>query len=161
QFGLDVITGASPTGELPKGIRLLPAAPICCTNTGSSGSKDIPLDAIPTATFSDNRFGFDVDWHKPLSRYFSSEVGGHFSKERDYRSLGINGKLAVDLNHRLTTLTFGGAYNHDSVFPIGGTPEGLSDPSEIVSTAENPKRVKNFVIGASQILTRRWLVSVD
>src|SRR5215471_17833061 len=33
QFGLDVITGASPTGELPKGIRLLPAAPICCTNT--------------------------------------------------------------------------------------------------------------------------------
>lgn len=158
QFGLDVMTGATPTGALPQGRLFLPAAGIQ-TATSASG-QPIRLDQIPTANFNDQRFGFDGDWHKPLSRLISSDVGGHFSKERDYQSIGINGKLAFDLNQRLTTLTLGGGYNHDSVFPVGGTPDGLSDGT-IISNDRNPKRVKNLVLGLSQVLTRRWLVSLN
>jgi len=153
QFGLDVVTGASPSGALPSGE--------IQTTTGSSGRiLTIPAGAIPMMNFQDQRFGFDGDWHKSLSRFFTSDIGGHFSRERDYQSLGINGKMSVDLFRRLTTLTFGGGYNHDSVFPTGGTPAGLSDGT-IISNQGNPKQVKNFMIGISQVLSRKWLFGFD
>jgi Protein of unknown function (DUF3570) len=50
--------------------------------------------------------------------------------------------------------------SHDSVFPVGGTPEPLSDGT-IVSTASNSKNVTNALLGVSRVLTRRWLVAVN
>lgn len=153
QFGLDVITGASPSGALPTG-------DIQTTTTASGNIVTVPPGQVPMTEFRDQRFGVDADWRKPLNRYFTSEIGGHFSREKDYQSLGVNGKVSIDLRQRLTTLTVGGGYNHDSVFPVGGTPDGLSDGA-IVSTQNNPKQVKNILLGLSQVLTRRWLLSID
>ena len=46
------------------------------------------------------------------------------------------------------------------MFPIGGTPLGLSDLT-VIHTGHNAKDVKNVLFGVSRILTRRWMVAVD
>lgn len=153
QFGLDVITGSSPSGALPTG-------DIQTSTTASGNIVTVPPGEIPLTAFKDQRIGLDGSWVKPLSRLFTSTIGGHFSREKDYQSLGVNGNLSIELMNKLTTLTVGGGINNDSVTPKGGTPLGLSDGT-IVSTAGNPKHVKSLLFGVSRILTRRWMVSAN
>ena len=153
QLAVDVITGASPTGALPSGV--------VQTRTSASGRViTSAAGAIPMAPFQDHRVAFDGEWQKPFSRIFTSTVGGHFSREKDYQSLGVNAKLSTDLMNRLVTITIGGGINHDSVFPVGGTPIGLSD-GIVVHSGSNSKEVKNVLLGGSRILTRRWMMSVN
>jgi hypothetical protein len=153
QVGIDVITGSSPTGSLPSGT--------VQTHTSASGHViTSPAGQIPHAPFHDTRLALEAEWRKPVSRYVISTVGGHFSREKDYQSLGANGKVSIDLMNRLLTVTLGGGVSHDSVFPVGGTPEGLSDGT-IVRTGSNAKNVTNLLLGASRVLTRRWLVALN
>lgn len=152
QLGIDVITGASPTGALPSGV--------VQTRTSASGRVlTSPAGQIPVAPFRDRRVSLDSEWQKPFARFFTSTAGGHFSREKDYQSLGVSGKLSTDLMHRLLTVTVGGGVSHDTVFPVGGTPAGLSDAT-IVHTGSNAKNVSNVLLGASRILSRRWMVGV-
>jgi hypothetical protein len=153
QFGLDVITGSSPSGALPSGS-------IQTTTTPSGQIMNIPAGEIPLTKFNDQRFGFDGNWSKPWNHYFTSNIGGHFSHEKDYQSFGINGRIVFALMHRLLTVDLGGGLNHDSVFPTGGTPAGLSDGTILVDR-KNPKDVSNFVFGISRVLTRRWMLAFD
>ena len=153
QLGIDVITGASPTGALPSGT--------IQTRTSASGHTiTTSAGAIPTAAFTDRRLALDGEWHKPLGRFVASDLSGHLSREKDYQSLGVGAKFSWDVMNRLVTLTAGGAVNHDTVFPTGGTPLGLTTGT-IVSHAANAKDVKNFFAGASRIMTRRWMMSVE
>src|SRR4029077_14787658 len=57
-------------------------------------------------------------------------------------------------------ITAGGGFSHDDVFPVGGTPAGLSDGT-IIFRGNNPKKVSNLLLGVSRILSRRWMVSVN
>lgn len=153
QLGIDVITGASPSGALPLGS-------VQTTTTPSGRVTTSAADAIPVTEFSDRRFGLDGEWRKPLGRFFTSTIGAHASREKDYQSLGVDGKISVDLMQRLLTVTAGGSVDDDSVFPVGGTPIGLSDGS-VLSGEANPKRVTNLLLGVSRVLTRRWMVGLD
>ena len=153
QLGIDVITGASPTGGLPSGI--------VQTRTSASGRTiTSAAGAIPTAPFKDHRIALDGDWIKPVTRFVTTDLGGHFSREKDYQSIGFNGKVSADVMRRLFTISAGGGVNHDSVFPVGGTPIGLTTGT-IVSTAANAKTVTNIFAGVSHVMTRRWLMSID
>lgn len=153
QLGIDVITGASPTGELPSGT--------VQTRTSASGrTVTSAAGALPTAPFNDRRIALDGEWKKPFARFYTSTLGGHFSREKDYQSLGVNGALSIETMQKLLTLSIGGGVSHDTVFPIGGTPAGLSTGA-IISHAANSKNVTNVLLGASRILTRRWMVSVN
>jgi Protein of unknown function (DUF3570) len=153
QLGIDVITGASPTGALPSGT--------VQTRTSASG-RVITSKAgqIPLAPFQDDRVVLEGEWRKPLGRFVSSTLGGHFSREKDYQSFGVNGKVSTDLMRRLLTVTVGGGVSHDTVFPIGGTPIGLSDGT-VVRLGSNAKNVSNVLLGASRILNRQWMVAVN
>lgn len=153
QLGIDIITGASPSGALPSGT--------VQTRTSASG-RTITSKAgqIPLAPFHDERVALESDWHKPLGRFVSSDLGGHFSREKDYQSLGVNAKVSTDLMRRLFTVTVGGGFSHDTVFPVGGTPIGLSDGT-IVRSASNAKNVSNVILGVSRILNRQWMVAVN
>ncbi|MGZ7041530.1 MAG: DUF3570 domain-containing protein [Thermoanaerobaculia bacterium] len=153
QLGIDVMTGASPTGAVPSGE--------VQTRTSASGRTiTSPAGQIPTASFHDRRLALDGAWQKPWGRFVTSNLGGHFSREKDYQSVGVNGKFSTDLDHRLVTLTIGGSVDHDRVFPVGGTPDGLSDGT-IVSSASNPKTVTSALLGVSRVLSRRWIFSVN
>lgn len=153
QLGIDVITGASPTGALPSGS-------VQTMTTPSGHLVTVPAGGIPLTKFQDHRIGLDGEWLKPLGKYVTSTIGFHASREKDYQSLGLSGKLSAELLERLVTVTVGGGYNADSVFPVGGTPIGLSDGSE-VSNRANAKRVSSVLFGVSRVLTRRWLVGLD
>jgi hypothetical protein len=103
----------------------------------------------------------DLEWTAPFAKRFTSTVGTHISREKDYQSLGASGELSVDLFQRLVTVTAGGSYDRDRVFPVGGTPEPLSDGSTLLTTGASPKRVTTALVGVSRVLSRRWLVGVD
>lgn len=154
QFGFDVITGASPSGASPSGVPQ--------TTTSASGTvTTIPAGKIPLNSFKDSRFATDLEWQKPFLRSFLSTIGGHVSREKDYRSLGANGKLSVDLAQRRTTLTAGGGVNHDRVFPVGGVPVGLSGDGTLPASSAVSKDVTTVMLGLSQVVTRRWLVGLN
>ena len=153
QLGVDVITGASPTGALPSGT--------VQTRTSASGRViTSSAGAIPTAPFHDRRFSFDPEWQKTWGRFVTSTVDAHYSTEKDYRSLGIGGKLSTDVLHRLVTLTVGGGVSRDSVFPVGGITAGLSTNTAALERS-SPKNVTNVLLGVSRIVSRRWLVAVN
>jgi len=165
QIALDVITGASPSGALPSGVTP-PATPggdqiqtVTAASGGGGGEHAPDPGAIPVVPFSDVRAALDADWLKPFGPVTPS-IGGHFSRERDYQSVGATAKLALEMLHKLTTVTVGAAINRDDVFPSGGTREPLADTTVIISTAWNPKNVNGGQVGLSQILSRRWMLGV-
>ena len=152
-LGIDVITGASPTGQVPSGQVQTHTTPSGRTTSSAAGQ-------IPTARFNDRRISFDGEWNKPWGRFVISNIGGHVSREKDYQSLGVNGKISTELENRLLTLTIGGGVNRDTVFPTGGTTAGLS-PGAIISRDANRKNVSDVLVGASRIMSRRWMMSVN
>jgi Protein of unknown function (DUF3570) len=153
QLGIDVITGASPTGALPSGS--------VQTRTSASGRViTSAAGATPVAPFHDRRFALDGEWQKPWGRFVTSNLGGHVSREKDYQSLGVDGKISTDFMRRLLTVSIGGGVSHDTVFPLGGTPDGLSNGT-LLHSGSNAKNVSNVLLGASRILSRRWMVSVN
>ena len=154
QFGFDVITGASASGASPSGVAQ--------TTTSASGTvTTIPAGRIPLDPFKDSRYAGDLEWQKPFLRSFLSTIGGHFSREKDYQSLGADGKLSVELLQRRTTVTVGGGANRDRVSPVGGVPAGLSDGSAAPGPGSASKDVRTVMAGLSQVVTRRWLVGIN
>jgi hypothetical protein len=151
---LDVITGASPTGAAASNQTQT-------TTSASGGSSTTTSSQLPAHTFNDMRGALDLGWGSPLGRYLRSDFGTHASLERDYSSLGVSERLSIDLFQRLATVSVGGSYNQDGVFPKGGTPLGMSPTRIIVSNDPQDKRVTNGTVGISRILTRRWMMSVD
>ena len=153
QMTIDSITGASPSGALPSGVAQ--------TYTSASGQvKTVSADTIPTTDFKDTRFALDGEWLRPV-KAMTFTLGSRISREKDYQSLGVTGKVSFDLNQKLTTLTLGGGYNWDSVFPIGGIGVGLSPSGTLAGDSSSGKQVASALVGLSQVLTRRWLVGVS
>ena len=152
QFSLDLMTGASPTGANPAGV-------VQTTTSPSGHATTTPADALPTSTFKDNRGALDLTWAKPVGR-FTPTLGGHFSLEQDYRSFGLQGSLAADLNQKLTTVTVGGSRDQDRVTPLHGIVNGLSGSDAVIADAAD-KRVSTALVGVTQVLTRRWLMGVN
>jgi hypothetical protein len=153
QIGLDVITGASPTGASPSG-------KVQTTTTPSGNVQTTSASEIPTTEFEDIRGSLDLDWTRPLGALVSPTLGMHISREKDYQSLGANATLALSLLHRRTTLTFGGGLNRDRVFPVGGIVEGLTD-GVATGEAARDKNVTSALVGVSQVVTRRWLLGLS
>jgi len=153
QFGIDAMTGASPTG----------AVPIQTTQTTTSASGTVtttPAGKLPTSAFHDMRASLDLGWQVPVGTLFSGALGTHFSKEKDYQSTGVNGSASVDVLHRRLTLTAGGGLNWDRVNPVGGTAMPFTEGT-ILTRAPNDKRVTSVMLGATQVVTRRWLLGVN
>jgi len=154
-FTLDTITGASPNGTLPTGQTQ--------TITSASGrTGTVSANQLPMTKFSDHRFALEGGWQQPV-KMFNFSIGGHISHEKDYQSLGINGGLSVDLNHKLTNLSVAAGYNNDTVSPVGvgGTSVGLSPPGTLSGVLDNPKHVTSWVFGASQVMSKRWLMGLS
>jgi hypothetical protein len=167
---LDALTGASPNGATPSSH--------VQTFTGASGnvSYSAPAGEIPLDdTFKDQRGALDGTFAQSLDRLTIVNVGGHFSIEHDYTSVGINGGLSRDFNRRNTSVSVSGAYSYDTVSPIGGAPEPLSamalpTPGDGEGEDEGEggesgpgehKDVADLTVGLSQVLGRQTLLGVN
>jgi hypothetical protein len=153
QLGYDVITGASPTGAVPSG-------QIQTTTTASGTTSSVAAGEVPTTSFKDQRYSLDMDWRQPLGSVLATTVSGHFSREKDYQSVGGSAKLALDLSHRTLTITAGAGVNNDDVFPVGGTPQGLTDGTLPTDPARQAKKVTDGLLGVTRVISRGWLVSL-
>ena len=152
-LAVDAITGASPTGGLPTG-------QVQTTTTSSGRVTTSTADAVPTHPFQDLRGAADLAWVEPLGTLVSATTSAHYSQEKDYASIGGGLKTSVDLLNRLVTLTVGGGYNRDRVFPTGGTAEGLAPDTAARVPGDNAKEVATGLVGLSRIVSRRWLLGV-
>ncbi|MCB1059981.1 MAG: DUF3570 domain-containing protein [Calditrichaeota bacterium] len=155
KFVFDAMTGASPTGAAATG-------KVQTFTTPSGQHYQSQVGETPLRHFQDERASADLDWTKPLNRRFTSELGGHLSKETDYASVGATATFLADLNQKLTTISLGGGYNSDRINPVGGVPEGLTrlDPTKPVEKTMS-KKIADGMIGVTQILSPRWLAQLN
>ena len=153
-LGIDVVTGASPTGALA-------STEIHTTTTPSGNIRSEQAGAIPTDQFQDIRTSLDLQWTRPYGDRLTTTVGSHFSREKDYRSLGGSGKLSISFMNGLTTLNLGGSYDGDAVTPSGGRRAPFTDGTVITGTGANPKRAVTGLVGLSRVLSRRLMMAVD
>lgn len=167
---VDALTGASANGAV--------AQPNAQTFTRPSGngqyvtpSGETPLDD----TFHDTRVQLNGQWTQPLTDNFTGSVGGHFSKEYDYLSLGANGSLAYDFNNKNSTVSMGLSYFQDTFTPEGGIPKALSSmlvgdsnssdwDSEFAKTRigdSDTKSTADMLVGFTQVINRRMITAFN
>ncbi|WP_404416719.1 DUF3570 domain-containing protein [Marinospirillum sp.] len=165
---LDTLTGASPNGALPSD------QPQTFTRPSGNGSYTTDAGEIPLDdTFRDTRVAASADWSAPVNRSWAYSVGGHFSSEHDYLSLGTNASLSRYLNQKNTTLTLAGGLSLDTISPEGGLPVGLSpmadkgaasfssDFAASRSGSEDDKQVTDLLLGVTQVINRRTLMQFN
>ncbi len=153
-LGIDVVTGASPTGAI--------ASTQVHTRTTPSGNiKTEQAGSIPTENFQDIRTSLDLSWTKPYGKALTTTFGSHVSAEKDYLSLGGSGKLSLSPDNGLTTINLGGSYDSDRITPTGGTRVPFTDGTVIASTDAEPKHTSTWLVGLSRVLSRRLMVAVD
>lgn len=153
QFTLDAMTGASPSGAM--------ASSTVQTTTSPSGNvTTTPIGQIPTQPFRDTRGAAELEWKAPVGTLLNLTATTAYSREKDYQSVGGSAGFALDVFHRLVTITASAGSNRDQVSPVNGTPIGLSD-GVVRLSGSNDKRVTSGSVGISRILTRRWMVGVE
>lgn len=154
---VDTLTGASPNGAV--------AQPGAQTFTSPSGESTYttPAGRMPLdSSFKDTRGALAVGHERPLDRLTRLSVGGNFSQEYDFTSVGANIAIARDLEGRNTTLSAGLAFEGNQIRPVGGTPVGLS-----VASGSGPRlgagsrNVADVLLGVTQVMNRRWLMQVN
>ena len=167
---VDALTGASANGAV--------AQPNAQTFTRPSGNGqyvtppgETPLDD----TFHDTRVQLNAQWTQPLADNITGSVGGHFSKEYDYLSLGVNGNLAYDFNKKNSTISMGLSYFQDTFTPEGGIPKAHS--SMLVGDSSSPewdaefaktrigdsddKSTTDILVGFTQVINRRMITAFN
>ena len=167
---VDALTGASANGAV--------AQPNAQTFTRPSGNGqyvtppgETPLDD----TFHDTRVQLNAQWTQPLADNITGSVGGHFSKEYDYLSLGVNGNLAYDFNKKNSTISMGLSYFQDTFSPEGGIPKAHS--SMLVGDSSSPewdaefaktrigdsddKSTTDILVGFTQVINRRMITAFN
>lgn len=163
---VDALTGASANGAI--------AQPNAQTFTRPSGNgqyvtpaSEIPLDD----TFHDTRVQLNGQWTQPLAENITGSIGGHFSKEYDYLSIGLNGNVAYDFNKKNSTLSMGLSYFQDEFSPEGGIPKPFSSmlvgdsssaewDTEFAKTRigdSDDKSTADMLVGFTQVINRRMI----
>lgn len=167
---IDALTGSSANGAI--------AQPNAQTFTRPSGNGQYVTTAGETPlddTFHDTRVQLNGQWTQPLADNITGSVGGHFSKEYDYLSIGINGNLAYDFNKKNSTISMGVSYFQDTFTPEGGIPKPLSSmlvgdssapewDSEFAKTRigdSEDKSTADILVGFTQVINRRMITAFN
>jgi len=167
---VDALTGASANGAV--------AQPTVQTFTRPSGNGQYQVKAGDTPlddTFHDSRVQFNAQWTQPIAPNYTASVGGHFSKEYDYLSLGVNGNLAYDFNKKNSTFSFGLSYFQDTFTPEGGIPKPLAtmligdsslpswdnDFAATRLTDSDDKTTSDILLGFTQVINRRMIMQFN
>ena len=158
---VDVLTGATPNGA--------PASSVLQTFTTPSGTGTYfaqPGETPKDDSFKDTRVAAGVDWTLPFNRLSRIKLGLNGSTEYDYQSLGVSATYLQDFNNRNTTFSAGLAFNNDTISPVGGVPTPLSNMREAGTGtnragADDTKTVTDFILGITQVLSRKTLVQLN
>ena len=154
---LDSLTGASANGAVPS------TQPQTFTRPSGNGTyttdpNDTPLDD----TFKDTRVSYSLNWDKPVDRNNRRNLGFSVSREYDFTSLGANALWSHDTNQKNTTLTGGISVELDSIDPVGGVPEGLTDVDQRgrVGSSED-RNIVDLLFGVTQVIDKNSLFQIN
>lgn len=160
---LDSMTGASPSGAIPTDKPQTFASPSGKT-TYTTPAGETPLDT----TFRDFRTALSAEWETPLHEHLKSIIGGNYSQEQDYSSLGLSVNLAWDLNKRNTTLATGISMSHDQVNAVGYVPVELSavptkagEQKTLQSKGGKSKDIQELLLGVTQVIGPKTLLQLN
>ncbi|MGD8351060.1 MAG: DUF3570 domain-containing protein [Gammaproteobacteria bacterium] len=155
----DSLTGSSANGAVPS---TLPQ-----TFTRPSGQGDYVVDPNETPldpSFHDTRAALSMNWDKPLDRETRRNLGFNVSREYDFTSVGANGMWQFDFNQKNTTWALGANLELDTIKPVGGTPEALSDMADDIKASKTDtesRTVVDLLFGVTQIIDRSSLFQVN
>lgn len=157
----DALTGASANGATP--------ADRVQTFTRPSGRGTYRIDPGKTPlddTFRDTRIAGTLSFETPWRDRNRVALGGNFSTEHDYRSLGLSTVFSRDFNMRNTTATVGVSGSLDTVTPEGGIPVPLAEmrlpgQSQARNGSSDDKRVADLLLGVTQVLNRHSLMQAN
>lgn len=154
---VDSLTGASPNGAT--------SANVPQTFTGPSGNsaKATPANKLPLDDeFHDTRVAASANWQQPISPNTKINVGGNVSNEYDFRSIGANASIAKDFNDKNTTVSFGGAFEYDSIDAVGGAPVPLTPQLDgQKQQGTKSKNVSDVLLGLTQVIDRHSLLQLN
>ena len=161
-FGLkitvDTLTGASPNGAAPQpGPQTFTSPSGLGRYTTAAGQQ--PLDP----SFKDTRLALGAQHTRPLGANDRITLGGNFSREYDFTSMGASAAWAHDLAGKNTTLSLGLALELNQLRPVGGTPVGLTPVSETAAGrgGDEQRRGAELLLGVTQVINRHWLTQVN
>jgi hypothetical protein len=156
-FGVDSLTGASPSGVAPsKDIQILTSP--SGNSTITHPANELPLDD----TFLDTRVSGSLNWDQSIiDEDTRGNAGISFSKEYDYLHLGVSGGLSRDYNNRNTTFSVGLAFSADTVEPVGAAPIPLSDQDAAKGSDNESKDTIDVVIGVTQVLSKSTILQLN
>ena len=130
-FISDAITGATPTGAPPN----------------PPGSNNIGI-----AHMHDHRYAGSITGNFKIgNNTLSPEFA--YSKESDYRSVGISLNDAIDFNEKNTTFSWGLSHTFDQILPNEGEDPSITSPRNKNST--------EGLLGISQVLDQNTIVGAN
>ncbi len=151
-----VVVGASPilnsTILLDRDLNPIGTDPITKQSTGVVDTRSVlVLSSASPETRRQANFGLSHEWNES-----AVNVGGGFSRERDYQSSFGNMGGRLDFNQKLTSVKFGGGYTHSEVGAILD-----HDSSPYITKTAYAQQIVNR--GGSEILKgnrQDWIANV-
>jgi len=158
---LDSLTGASHNGAT--------ATDTAQTFTRPSGNGSYSADAGETPlddTFKDTRVSFTAGYEMPVDRMNRVVFGGNVSNEYDFFSVGGSATWLKDINQRNTTLSAGFSFEYDTIKPVGGFADPLSemrgnDQSTNKEDTTDNRVMSEVLLGVTQVVDRNTLVQFN
>jgi hypothetical protein len=154
---LDSLTGSSASGAVPS------TMPQTFTRPSGRGSYSVDANETPLdPSFKDTRVAYSMNWDKPLDRDNRRNLGFNVSREYDFTSLGFNGLWTRDSNQKNTTWSMGANLELDSIDPVGGAPEPLTDMlDQDKASGTESRSILDLLFGVTQIIDRSSLFQVN
>ena len=185
----DAISGATPNGAVPSNlpqnfVTPLKAKGSTATLTSASGGSTViqlpptpgqiataalgrqytvPANTLPVDKgFRDHRGAITIGWAQPLGVITEVGFGGGYSRETDYQAITANTHVSQNFNGNNSTVSLALNGEFDSSFPFGGIPTPLMPMSaQWKSPTTRNKNQLGFVLGLTQVVTRRWLMQLN
>jgi hypothetical protein len=185
----DSVSGATPNGAVPSDqpqtfVTPLKASGSSVTVTTASGGSTViqippspgqvaaaalgrqyivPANVLPMDRgFRDRRWGLNFGWSEPAGKLSELGFGASYSTERDYRAISANISAAKNFNNDNTTVSLSINGEFDTSTPYGGVPTPLAVMSpDWKSPSSRDKTQIGFVLGFTEVMTRRWLMQMN